>query len=246
VTGWKGGAEVISEAWDRAEARDMAVAARQLGRPLAGRVVAVARRCSYGQPQVLVTYPLLQATEHGAAQQNATEQNAAKQPGDAGPCCELEPGVPARWAPFPTVYWLTCPYVRSAVATFESQGMIEDVRRRIREDAEFRREYEDANTRYASQRMWLLDAADRARLRIDAEKDGPGAGVLRVMEESGIGGSADWTGVKCLHMNVADFMAGNANPVGELCVRRLAEDGAGPGLECADGRCVPAKGSTAP
>jgi len=94
--------------------------------------------------------------------------------------------------------------------------------------------------------MWLLDAADRARLRIDAEKDGPGAGVLRVMEESGIGGSADWTGVKCLHMNVADFMAGNANPVGELCVRRLAEDGAGPGLECADGRCVPAKGSTAP
>ncbi|HOI38331.1 MAG TPA: DUF501 domain-containing protein, partial [Bacillota bacterium] len=144
--------------------------------------------------------------------------------------------------PFPTVFWLTCPHLRSAVATLESRGMIEDVRCRIREDAEFRQEYEDANTRYASQRMGLLDAADRAGLHIDAQKDGPGAGMLRVIEESGVGGAADWTGVKCLHMNVADFMAGNANPVGELCVRRLTEGGSGPGLECSDGRCVPERG----
>ena len=250
---------MVSEAWDRADARDLAVAAWQLGRPLAGRVVAVAKRCSYGQPQVLVTYPLLHATEHGAArqnaaqqnaaqqnaaeqnaaQQNAVEQNAARQPGDTGPCCEPTPEVPPTRAPFPTVFWLTCPYVRSRVASFESRGMIEDVRRRIREDAQFRLEYEDANTRYALLRMGLLDAADRAVLQMDAQMDGPGAGVLRVIEESGIGGAADWTGVKCLHMNVADFMAGNANPVGEVCVQRLTEDGVGPGLECSDGRCVP-------
>jgi len=117
--------------------------------------------------------------------------------------------------------------------------MIEDVRRRIREDAQFRLEYEDANTRYALLRMGLLDAADRAVLQMDAQMDGPGAGVLRVIEESGIGGAADWTGVKCLHMNVADFMAGNANPVGEVCVQRLTEEGVGPGLECSDGLCVP-------
>ncbi len=223
---------MISRAWDRAEAIDLAVAARQLGRPLAGRVIAVAKRCSYGQPQVLVTYPLLEATEH----------NTAEHAGDAGPCCEPTPGVAPRCAPFPTVFWLTCPHLRSAVATLESRGMIEDVRCRIREDAEFRHECEDANTRYASQRMGLLDAADRAGLHIDAQKDGPGAGMLRVIEESGVGGAADWTGVKCLHMNVADFMAGNANPVGELCVRRLTEGGSGPGLECSDGRCVPERG----
>lgn len=225
---------MVSEAWDRADARDLAVAAWQLGRPLAGRVVAVAKRCSYGQPQVLVTYPLLHATEHGAAR-----QNAANHPGDAGPYCEPTPGVPPTRVPFPTVFWLTCPHVRSAVATLESRGMIEDVRRRIREDAQFRLEYEDANTRYALLRMGLLDAADRAVLQMDAQMDGPGAGVLRVIEESGIGGAADWTGVKCLHMNVADFMAGNANPVGEVCVQRLTEEGVGPGLECSDGRCVP-------
>jgi len=242
----RGGDGVNSGAWDRAEIRDLAVAARQLGRPLAGRVVAVAKRCSYVQPQVLVTYPLLQVTEYGVAEQNAAEQNAAEHSGDTGPCCEPDHGVPPRWAPFPTVFWLTCPHVRSAVATLESQGMIEDVRRRIREDAEFRREYECANARYASQRIGLLDVADRARLHIEAQKDGPGAGVLRVIEKSGIGGVADWTGVKCLHMNVADFMAGNANPVGELCVQRLTEDGAGPGLECAGGRCVLARGSLAP
>ena len=239
---------MISEAWDRAEARDMAVAARQLGRPLAGRVVAVAKRCSYGQPQVLVTYPLLKATEYGVTDQNVAEHNVAKQnvakhPGDAGPCCEPTSGVPPRWAPFPTLFWLTCPHVRSAVATLESRGMIEGVRRRIREDVEFRREYEDANARYALQRIGLLDAADRAGLHIDAQKDGPGAGMLRVIEESGVGGAADWTGVKCLHMNVADFMAGNANPVGELCVQRLTEDGVGQGLECTDGRCVPVSAS---
>ena len=229
---------MISEAWDRAEVRDLAVAAWQLGRPLAGRVVAVARRCSYGQPQVIVTYPLLQTAE-----QNVAKQNVAKRPGDAWPCCEPTPAVPPRWAPFPTLFWLTCPYLRSAVATLESWGMIEDVRRRIREDAEFGREYEDANARYALQRIGLLDAADRAGLHIDAQKDGPGAGMLRVIEESGVGGAADWTGVKCLHMNVADFMAGNANPVGELCVQRLTEDGVGQGLECTDGRCVPVSAS---
>lgn len=223
---------MISKAWDRAEAIDLAVAARQLGRPLAGRVMAVAKRCSYGQPQVLVTYPLLEATEH----------NTAEHAGDAGPCCEPTLEGPPTRIPFPTVFWLTCPHLRSAVATLESRGMIEDVRCRIREDAEFRQEYEDANTRYASQRMGLLDAADRAGLHIDAQKDGPGAGMLRVIEESGVGGAADWTGVKCLHMNVADFMAGNANPVGELCVRRLTEGGSGPGLECSDGRCVPERG----
>ena len=223
---------MISRAWDRAEAIDLAVAARQLGRPLAGRVMAVAKRCSYGQPQVLVTYPLLEATEH----------NTAEHAGDAGPCCEPTLEGPPTRIPFPTVFWLTCPHLRSAVATLESRGMIEDVRCRIREDAEFRQEYEDANTRYASQRMGLLDAADRAGLHIDAQKDGPGAGMLRVIEESGVGGAADWTGVKCLHMNVADFMAGNANPVGELCVRRLTEGGSGPGLECSDGRCVPERG----
>jgi len=223
---------MISRAWDRAEAIDLAVAARQLGRPLAGRVIAVAKRCSYGQPQVLVTYPLLEATEH----------NTAEHAGDAGPCCEPTLEGPPTRIPFPTVFWLTCPHLRSAVATLESRGMIERVRCRIREDAEFRQEYEDANARYASQRMGLLDAADRAGLHIDAQKDGPGAGILRVIEESGVGGAADWTGVKCLHMNVADFMAGNANPVGELCVRRLTEGGSGPGLECSDGRCVPERG----
>ena len=249
---------MISEAWDRADARDLAVASWQLGRPLAGKTVAVARRCSRGQPQVLVTYPLLQTAEYGVTQENAAEENAAEQNvakqdaakqdaakrlGDAGPCCEPTPGVPPTWAPFPTVFWLTCPHLRSAVATLESRGMIEDVRRRIREDVEFRREYEDANARYALQRIGLLDAADRAGLHIDAQKDGPGAGMLRVIEESGVGGAADWTGVKCLHMNVADFMAGNANPVGELCVQRLTEDGVGQGLECTDGRCVPVSAS---
>lgn len=234
---------MISEAWDRAEARDLAVAARQLGRPLAGKIIAVARRCSYGQPQVLVTYPLLQTAEYGVAAYNVAKQNVAKRPGDAGPWCEPTPGVRPRWAPFPTVFWLTCPHLRSAVATLESRGMIECIRRRIREDAGFRREYEDANARYALQRIGLLDAADRAGLHIDAQKDGPGAGMLRVIEESGVGGAADWTGVKCLHMNVADFMASNANPVGELCVQRLTADSAGQGLECTDGRCVPVSAS---
>jgi exopolyphosphatase/guanosine-5'-triphosphate,3'-diphosphate pyrophosphatase len=125
--------------------------------------------------------------------------------------------------------------------------MIEEMRRRIREDEVFAEEYGEANRRYAAQRGGLLDVADRARLQmgrqvdgqVDGRMDGPGADLLRVISESGVGGIADWAGVRCLHMNVADYMAGNANPVGELCVWRLAEDGTG--LECADGRCVPAR-----
>jgi len=235
---------VTSEAWDRAKPVDLAVAARQLGRTLGGRVVAVARRCSHRQPQVLVTYPLVHGAGRGGGPGRCCGSGCDCDSGaerDSGR--DLAPSL----APFPTVFWLTCPHVRTAVSSLESHGMIEEMRRRIREDEVFAEEYGEANRRYAAQRGGLLDVADRARLQmgrqvdgqVDGRMDGPGADLLRVISESGVGGIADWAGVRCLHMNVADYMAGNANPVGELCVWRLAEDGTG--LECADGRCVPAR-----
>lgn len=207
---------MTNETWDRARPVDLAVAARQLGRALRGRVVAVAKRCSYRQPQVLVTYPLVH--EAGAGGDAQHRRFASKT------------------TPFPTIFWLTCPHMRAAISSLESRGMIEGMRRRLREDDAFAREYQQVNRRYAAQRAGLLDADDRAWLQTGGE-GADRANLVWVISESGVGGLADWAGVKCLHMNMADYMAGNANPVGELCAQRLAEDGLG--LECADGRCVP-------
>ncbi len=247
--------------WGRAKEVDLAVASHQLGRELEGRVVAVARRCSYGQPQVLVTYPLMHTTGRGRGGQRREASVCSSQGLETSP----------RWVPFPTVFWLTCPHVRGGVASLEGRGVIEEVRRRVCEDEAFGRAYEEANKRYASQRVSLLDAEDLARLQADGQPDewwgawqdaqqrdrqgdrsgdwqgmrvdGDGARargrLVWAIAESGIGGISDWKGVKCLHMNVADYMAGNANPVGELCAMRLAEEGVG--LECAEGRCVPAR-----
>ena len=96
-------------------------------------------------------------------------------------------------APFPTLYWLSCPILNKRVSTLESEGSMTAVTERLRTDAPLRRR--------------LAEAIDRYRARRDSHA---------VIQESGgpPGGGPDR--VKCLHSHVAHELAGGANPIGSI------------------------------
>lgn len=98
--------------------------------------------------------------------------------------------------PFPTRYWLSCPLAVRRVGRLESAGGVKRLERKAEQDPDFGRRLDEAHRRYAAERDALVPEGVRVR---------PGGGVA---------GAA--RGVKCLHAHYADFLAGNANPVGEL------------------------------
>lgn len=115
-------------------------------------------------------------------------------------------------APFPTLYWLTCPILNKRVSTLESEGSMADVTERLAHDP--------------SLKARLAAAIDRYRARRDSHA---------VISESGgpPGGGPDR--VKCLHAHVAHELAGGDNPIGSLtiaatgwpdCVAPCVPDGA--------------------
>ena len=98
-------------------------------------------------------------------------------------------------APFPTTYWLTCPWLVASVARLEAAGGVERWSRSAREDARLGRSLGQAD---ADQRL------------------------LRPELPVGIGGSRNPSSLKCLHAHVAFALA---RPGYELGERILAEAG---------------------
>jgi len=97
--------------------------------------------------------------------------------------------------PFPTTYWLTCPWLVASLARIEAAGGVERWSRSAREQPEL---------------AASLAAADSAQRRLRPE--------LPV----GIGGTRDPTGLKCLHAHAAFTLARSDYVLGE---RILAEAG---------------------
>lgn len=96
-------------------------------------------------------------------------------------------------APFPTLYWLTCPEAVRAVSRLESRGRIAEVNARFDTDEAFATDVVRAHEAYAR---------ERARY-------GPGAEAA-----GGVGGTR--RGIKCLHAHYANHLAGGFDPVGDL------------------------------
>ena len=101
-------------------------------------------------------------------------------------------------APFPTLFWLTCPAATKAVSRIESDGEIARLNARIDEDPAFAAAVERAHAAYAR---------ERARNHPEAEAFG------------GVGGTR--TGVKCLHAHYANHLAGGDDPVGTSVAERI-------------------------
>ena len=150
---------------------------RQLGREPRG-MVAVAHRCTCGEPDVVTTAPRLSDGE-----------------------------------PFPTVYYLTCPRLTSAVSTLEAEGRMREMQDRLAADTDLAERYTRAHERY-------LD--DRAALD-------------HVPEISGISAGGMPDRVKCLHVLVGHALASGpgVNPFGDEALSEIEQRRLVRGLTCA-------------
>ncbi|MDD4904009.1 MAG: DUF501 domain-containing protein [Candidatus Bipolaricaulis sp.] len=115
-------------------------------------------------------------------------------------------------SPFPTLYWLTCPYLREAVSALESDGWVSRLEDALCRNDRLRTAFERAQQAYREQRAARLSAGDRQRL-LDR-------GMLEGFLAKGIGGVADFGRVKCLHAHVAHALVGE-NPIGDLVLAHL-------------------------
>lgn len=101
--------------------------------------------------------------------------------------------------PFPTLFWLTCPFLAEQLARLEQQGYVKAAEQALAADEQLRREYHDDHRRYLAERWAALSPEDQAL----AEEQG----LAPALRERGIGGLADWDRVKCLHLHYAHHLA---------------------------------------
>jgi uncharacterized protein len=113
--------------------------------------------------------------------------------------------------PFPTVFYLTCPRLRSAIGRLEASGLMREMTDRLADDPSLAAHYGDAHEAYLAHR----DAIESLGTTVSA------------------GGMP--TRVKCLHVLVAQSLAVGAgvNPFGDEALELLGDWGA-------DGPCVSA------
>jgi hypothetical protein len=125
--------------------------------------------------------------------------------------------------PMPTIFWLTCPFLVEEVSKLESAGGVKRYERLLENDEGLFREYLAAHQAYREMRLSLLSPEEREY----AKKKG-----LRSILESGIAGMMNPKRVKCLHAQLAHFLATGQNPIGRLVAQELAT------LACPDRRCA--------
>jgi uncharacterized protein len=115
--------------------------------------------------------------------------------------------------PFPTLHWLTCPWLAEGVSAAESAGGAAHWAGRLSADPGLAR------------RMLRADAHYREG-RAAASPSGPDP-----FPDVGIAGQRDPLATKCLHAHVAAALAGIDDPVGVEVLDAL-------GTDCPDGRCA--------
>ena len=113
---------------------------------------------------------------------------------------ETEPRLPDG-TPFPTLFYVTCPRLASAIGTLESEGMMREMTARLADDPELAERYRAAHASYLARREAIEHVA---------EIDGISAG-----------GMPDR--VKCLHVLVGHALAEGtgANPLGDEALDAL-------------------------
>ncbi len=112
---------------------------------------------------------------------------------------------------FPTLYWLTCPFLAEAASAAESSGRLAEWDSRVATDPALAEE---------------LSAADADLRSRRAEESGGHDACARV----GVAGQSSPTAPKCLHARVALALAGVADPIGRALLTETGRD-------CPDRRC---------
>lgn len=113
--------------------------------------------------------------------------------------------------PFPTLYYLTCPYLARAASRAESEGAL-----------------------LACDELARIDPDRAARLREAHGEVGSrraaAAGGVDPCSGAGVAGQADPLATKCLHARIAAALAGVPDPVGREMLEQT-------GARCQDRRC---------
>jgi hypothetical protein len=109
--------------------------------------------------------------------------------------------------PFPTTYWLTCPYLAAAVSRLEAAGGVERWSRAVEVEPELAESLERATEEQRA-----------LRHRLAAGRTGRDAGGSL---ELGIGGSSRRGSLKCLHAHVAFALARPGYVLGERILAEL-------------------------
>ena len=116
-----------------------------------------------------------------------------------------------RLAPFPTLYWLTCPRVSKQLAHLERDGVIAAIGAELAGDPTMqtllRRNHED----YIARRWATLSVEDQLLVS--------GSELAEFFRTHGIGGMANLAAVKCLHLHFAHHLV-SGNVLGELVAHR--------------------------
>jgi uncharacterized protein len=104
--------------------------------------------------------------------------------------------------PFPTLYYLTCPRLTSAIGTIEASGRMRELEHALAEDSELAEQYRAAHQAYLAERSAIAD----------------------VVEIAGVSAGGMPDRVKCLHVLVAHALAAGpgVNPLGDRIVNELA------------------------
>jgi len=120
--------------------------------------------------------------------------------------------------PFPTLYWLTCPFLSKEIDHLEAAGWVKRLEARVIEDGELASAMQAAHRRYCLQRDQSLSSDEKAALEAN--------GTMIGLTGRGIGGISDWDRLKCLHLHVAHGLV-DENPIGRIVLNML------PAHECA-------------
>lgn len=123
-------------------------------------------------------------------------------------------------APFPTLYYLTCPACVAAVSRLESDGGVRRWTARAAADRALRRSLTEAA------------AASRRRRRLLAERSGAPMNDGGASLATGVAGVRDPAAVKCLHAHVAHALAHPSYLFGRAVLAEV------PDPWCADRRCA--------
>jgi hypothetical protein len=122
-----------------------------------------------------------------------------------------------RMKPFPTTFWLVCPFLERIIGRLESDGGVQEMERASGGKRNSWRAY---HLVHALLRLSLINPSQRAYLRCRRRA------IFRALCERGIGGLNYSSGkifVKCLHLQVASYLALRRHPMSEWLAGRVGE-----------------------
>lgn len=112
--------------------------------------------------------------------------------------------------PFPTTFWLTCPYLSKLAGRIEAEGGVHELEEYLRV-RELGREWRRYNFGHQLVRLGLMDGKTRGFLWHYRNR------MFRALMRSGIGGMRDGESisVKCLHLQTASLIGMGYHPASE-------------------------------